>query len=425
MSHKNYKILAACFAFVSSVAFATPKIGYDFEYLVSGSARAKPVQVFDDGRSTFFQFAPGATVPAIMVEDSGTTRVLIPKFEGPFVVVDEVHGKFDLQIGRTKTTVIHAGNPGGRADQPEVTRVNQAGMKTPYQGGQVQPQDKLVATLKPMAVKVDNELFHNSYATPIKGDRVDWMEESRRVQTYEVWFKSGSRELDKANRVSIAKLAKSLSASSHLILVGRDDDSLLENLEADRASAMKDEIVKAGFPASRIEVKTGPKSTQKGKLFASDVQVVTYASVPTTPTTAPVQTKLKTPREIQIEAMVKAGVLNNEQAQALLNRANKADELSAIGGESLPGGFNLVKSDMTIKGVVARWSEKLNYRMVWEVSAAQDAPVMNDGQIKAATFKEALGVLVDGLKSKGYQIEATIYKNRVVRISDVASKAKN
>src|SRR5690606_40040164 len=40
---------------------------YDFAYRLSGDRRVAPVQVFDDGRTTWLQFQPGQTLPAVFV----------------------------------------------------------------------------------------------------------------------------------------------------------------------------------------------------------------------------------------------------------------------------------------------------------------------------------------------------------------------
>ena len=45
--------------------------GYNFSYDMTGDNRVRPIQVFDDGRDTFFQFRAGDPVPT-----TGTGRTV-------------------------------------------------------------------------------------------------------------------------------------------------------------------------------------------------------------------------------------------------------------------------------------------------------------------------------------------------------------
>lgn len=49
---------------------------YDFGWRLSGDPAVAPLQVFDDGREIWLQFAPDQPVPAIFGVDPGGMRVL-------------------------------------------------------------------------------------------------------------------------------------------------------------------------------------------------------------------------------------------------------------------------------------------------------------------------------------------------------------
>ena len=44
------------------------------------------MQVFDDGKSTFFQFRAGEPVPAIFADTATGQQLVIPQLEGPYIV---------------------------------------------------------------------------------------------------------------------------------------------------------------------------------------------------------------------------------------------------------------------------------------------------------------------------------------------------
>jgi hypothetical protein len=57
--------------------------GYDFSYQAIGDQRVKPVQVFDDGRNTYFQFRSGEPIPAIFADSSPAPRCRCLKLRAP------------------------------------------------------------------------------------------------------------------------------------------------------------------------------------------------------------------------------------------------------------------------------------------------------------------------------------------------------
>lgn len=79
--------------------------GYRFRYRVSGGGESSPVQVFDDGRQTYFQFASTDPVPRIVAVDESGGRV-IPHTEvhPPYVVVASLASRFEVSpVDRSAT----------------------------------------------------------------------------------------------------------------------------------------------------------------------------------------------------------------------------------------------------------------------------------------------------------------------------------
>jgi hypothetical protein len=242
MKFKFTKITAAV-AFVlvtttGAIGSDSKRVGaYDFGYLTSAHQKAAPVQVFDNGRATYFQFRAGEAIPAIFAKVAGVTTLLVPEHEGPYIKVPSVHGEFTLQLGRSQAMVVHG--DGVRLDAPAISTVSPSGMKAPYMGGQVAPGTRLVASLASQAPAiVDDAEDRNSYATPVKGDRVQWGTGEASTQSHAVWFGKGRSILGPQGKALLVKLAKTSPPGTTFTVVGRDDDSLKEGIEQARAEAM-------------------------------------------------------------------------------------------------------------------------------------------------------------------------------------------
>lgn len=82
---------------------------YDFDYRSVGDQDAKPTNVFDDGRSTYFQFAAGRPVPVILMVGPAGERLATWREDGPYIVVDGVLPDWRMRLGRGIAAVRYAG----------------------------------------------------------------------------------------------------------------------------------------------------------------------------------------------------------------------------------------------------------------------------------------------------------------------------
>jgi hypothetical protein len=82
---------------------------YDFDYRSVGDPDARPTNIFDDGNSTYFQFAAGRPVPAILKVGPAGERLSTWREDGPYVVVDEVLPDWRMRLGRGIAAVRYAG----------------------------------------------------------------------------------------------------------------------------------------------------------------------------------------------------------------------------------------------------------------------------------------------------------------------------
>lgn len=78
-------------------------------YALAGSTESAPIQVFDDGRMTYFAWAPQAAAPAIFaVGADGKESLVNYGVRGGYTVVDQLAPRFMLRNGKQVTTVTNA-----------------------------------------------------------------------------------------------------------------------------------------------------------------------------------------------------------------------------------------------------------------------------------------------------------------------------
>lgn len=80
----------------------------NFNYAPTGAERLYPARVFDDGRSTYFQFAENVDLPAIyVIGDDGREELVNTQMRGLYLVTDRVASAYVLRYGRLEARVSH------------------------------------------------------------------------------------------------------------------------------------------------------------------------------------------------------------------------------------------------------------------------------------------------------------------------------
>ncbi len=79
-------------------------------YSYDGAKANVPEQVFDDGKATYFRFAPGSSAPAIfsITPDTGESIVNF-SVRGPYTVVEQIAPQFVLRQGKEVTIIFNDG----------------------------------------------------------------------------------------------------------------------------------------------------------------------------------------------------------------------------------------------------------------------------------------------------------------------------
>ncbi len=82
--------------------------GWNWHYTFAGSKTQAPVNVFDDGQHTYFQFDPKTRLPAIFFVHEDETESLVNAVRrGRFLVVHDVGRQFTLRNGEVETCIFN------------------------------------------------------------------------------------------------------------------------------------------------------------------------------------------------------------------------------------------------------------------------------------------------------------------------------
>lgn len=87
----------------------TSKRGRNFDYNIAGTATFAPVEVFDNGKQTFFTFPENVPLPGIFkVGKSGKEYIVNSRTSGRQIIVDGVEKDWTVRIG-AKALCVHNG----------------------------------------------------------------------------------------------------------------------------------------------------------------------------------------------------------------------------------------------------------------------------------------------------------------------------
>lgn len=80
----------------------------NFNYTLTGPDALSPVKIYDDGRSTFFQFRPGVSPKIYSVAPDGSETQVSSRVQGAgMVVVDRVMGRYSVRVGNQVVCVFN------------------------------------------------------------------------------------------------------------------------------------------------------------------------------------------------------------------------------------------------------------------------------------------------------------------------------
>ncbi len=122
--NRNELIFALRFKYAEppkTVAVAAPvaPAPLNFAYKYKGSKTNLPVRVYDDGKSTYFQWAEGVATPAIFAVGADKRESIVNyTVKNGMVVVDRLSPQFVLRYGKRVTQVFNTGFAQAQPAQP-------------------------------------------------------------------------------------------------------------------------------------------------------------------------------------------------------------------------------------------------------------------------------------------------------------------
>ncbi|MDP2835173.1 MAG: TrbG/VirB9 family P-type conjugative transfer protein [Pseudomonadota bacterium] len=253
---------------------------YDFDYRTVGDMDARPANVFDDGASTYFQFAPGRPVPAILKVGPAGEQLAAWRLDGPYIVVDGVLPDWRFRLGRGIAAVRYAGSrplglkgvlygaavpisesgPVATMATPVPTQVQQPPQPVRAVTSAV-PEPKLpefsgsfVVQFLPAEISAMQPQGRGEYPAPAPAGM------SRNTRKLSVRFGGNAVQASHADRAKIRAAAQSAVAADTLAIrafSGAADADTRKRYVARRAENVKAALVAAGVPEAKIRLVYG------------------------------------------------------------------------------------------------------------------------------------------------------------------------
>ncbi len=430
-------VLSAGFAIAAALSHAADSglNGYDFSYAIAGDSRVTPIQVFDDGAQTFFQFKAAENVPAIFLFNKGRQELAQVTARSPYFVVSGLGQRFSLRSGAAIASVDYVG---GRRNEPVLPTARGAAdtpapKSAPAPAGDAERQlttiQSLVAELRAGGRQIASEV------------RVAHGGEDRGTQavspneTTTVPFHRGKFTLGPLGNRTMAKIAQSAGSAEAVMITGRGDPDNLE-LGTDRAMTLRSFLTGRGVPVQKIRLAEGQAARASGSkdVYLSEVTLVAPIAldsrrdvssgvsaqreggrVSSAPTPGSLLPANLLPLASATIALLNEGTISREAAAEILGRVlrSQGDPKPAHAVASKPV-WEISPADGTLRNAFTRWAGAAGWQLSW------DAPVDYPISVRASfqgSFDEAVGSVATALETADVPLQVTFYRaNKVLRV---------
>jgi outer membrane protein OmpA-like peptidoglycan-associated protein len=424
----NFALKATVVMLFGAVVTLTPVQGsapdrvgnMDFTYQIVGDAAARPVQVFDDGKATYFQFRSGENIPAIFADVNGVLGLQLSQAQGPYITIPTVARTYFLRMGARSARVTYMGGQPSSSGQVQSGSPNAA-----------EPARLLAAAGKPQGLP--REMFYeqprvaldvNSYATPIKGDRTEWVKDAAN-QEHSVFFRVGSSRLDPAGTKTFRVLASSLAGATRIEISGRDDASFKEGLAEARAASLADTLVAVGISRDRITLKRSPvlqTGADKGSVVGATILAVTTRRVE-----ASLPPSGRRDSSDAIVARLQARQITAAEAVQLLEANSMSRAAGGVPARAAPAPapakWEIRKTDATLEAMLRRWGKDSGWQVL--LKGAPEIRITADQEVKeveGADFVKAADFVITQARKIGFRIKGSAYSNNVLVLTEEESK---
>lgn len=344
---------------------AATKAQYEFGYRSSGEPGLIPLQVFDDGKNTYFKMRTTKVVPEIyLVTDVGKQPLRILR-SSPYLVVNALGAKFEVRYGELVATVVSTA-----ATAPKTVLGAEAALLVPTSS------DRMPSDQPPKATPAPKSNY--GPVNPIEGGGQDV---SYLERTYTIPFLNGKFNLGPAALQTVDVVMAVPGRVDQVTITGREGVDSSDGIAQLRAYAIRDRLMSLGVSPEKIVTKTGISNETSQVLTHSMVSVVW------------------------------------SQAKA------KAIEPTASGPATTPQNTNTGSTtsykasveDGSVAKTLGRWASQSGWTLVWDAS---QQPHLTANASYSGDFIKAAAQLLRDVGTAGYELEVEAYSNNVLRVAD-------
>ena len=342
-------------AAVTSMAQAQGLEKYNFKYAGEGQKNILPVQVFDDGSQTIFQFKQGQRIPAIFAEQNGGWTLVTPHEDGAYYYIPRISSSYKLKIGYSEASIKYLGS-----DRESYSNASPS-----------------------------NALNKRSYATAAKGDDFVWADATDHSEN-SIVFQKGTAKVSPVSAKAFSTLAKKLLDAKSIEVYGYsgiDDDS---DLGRRRVDAIVNSLTSFGVERARIKTISNVRgaSDVRGGEIGARIEYVIAKNRPV----------------IQERPSLKSTAVDTSP---------RPESFSTLGKQL----YRIEKSDTSILGVLTRWADVSGWKVIDVNFPDIKLEGSTDQEIAYGTFLEAVDKINAGLRRKGYTgIDGKAYSDNIIEI---------
>jgi len=417
-------IAAAAMACISAPAITAtaqaPTSSYNFQYKRTGEQQLLPLQVFDDGKETYFQFSERTQVlPAILVES--TEGVVVSKYHrsGPYVVVAGVASSYRLQFGSLSGSVQYAGPArtvtAGRSSERQDERAPaQTPGAAPTGLAPAAVGATVPATLTPTAAPSLVPAVARSVPAPAYGLVAPLGESETQALRADTANKSevrvefgAGKSAPTADSLVELRAATIKGDATKIVITGRDDATFVEGLARARALAIRTVLLKFGVPADRITLREGLPTSSDASRPTSDVSIARASPSPKAMDAAAPATVGEALALVArgLYGLVRLKAIDEARAGEIIAGVKRLasggkDELPAplqqtkVEAKPADETWTMVPADGTAQRGLRRWAERAGLTLDWQadVDYPISAPIVVKGTARTAinTLRDAL-----------------------------------
>ncbi len=427
--------------------------GYDFSYSIAGDSKVTPIQVFDDGAQTYFQFKTTDNMPAIFLVDKGRQGLVQAVSRSPYVVVSGLGRRFALRSGAAVASVDYVGAKRNNAALPTARAAAEAAPAAPIvelvPRAQTASQsdadvDRLLASirtaLRPSAgtLPLDPALRTARISTAeyeaVRSDAATVSPGNRIIGRRDVPFYRGHSKLGRLGSNAMDRMLEEARNAERVIVTGRPDANQVSDIAAARGNAIRAYLVSQGVSAGKIEIRDDGAAKPSGtkNVFLSEV------AFGSSTTDAGIRVKTEAIRRVGTPAsreaqpaidllpvfratmtLLRQGKITQDAAAAVLGTVieGHSEHADAAPPAKVPAAkpvWEMSQTDGTLRNTLSRWANASGWQLSWEIPF--DYPITLGAQFQGS-LEEAVASVATSLESAEVPIQVTFYRaNKVMRV---------